>query len=84
MKQVQQKFINYTPLMGEFLSSKGIDWFATDADILCFKIESKYHNDTEFAELILEYAKWIDDNDEDMAINREAMGGSYHRDRRDR
>lgn len=84
MKQVQQKFINYTPLMAKFLSSKGIDWEDTDADILVFKIESKYYNDTEFVELILEYSKWVDDNYEDMAINREAMGGSYHRDTRDK
>jgi hypothetical protein len=81
--QTQQKHVEYTPTMAEFLTSKGIEWFGTDADILCFKIESKCHNDTEFVNLVLEYAKWLSDNDGDMTINREAMGGSYHRDRRD-
>jgi hypothetical protein len=81
--QIQQKHVNYTPLMAEFLTLKGIEWFGTDADILCLKIESESHNDTEFFELALEYAKWLSDNDGDMTINREAMGGSYHRDPRD-
>jgi hypothetical protein len=80
----QKKFIYLMPLLTEFLTSKGIKWGDTDADIVYFEIESVCHNDTEFVKLILEYAKFIDDNDEDMAINREAMGGSYHRDRRDK
>jgi len=81
--KIQEKHVEYTPLMAEFLTAKGIEWFGTDADILCFKIKSECHNDTEFVGLVLEYAKWLSDNDGDMTINREAMGGSYHRDPRD-
>ena len=84
MLQNQRRFLNYSPLFAEFLTSKGIEFFVTDADILCFEIKSYHHNDTEFFELSLAYAKWVNDNDDDMTINREAMGGSYHRDRRDR
>lgn len=79
MKQKQLKAIDYTELWTDFLTAKGIDYYVSDADILLFEIESKkHHNDTEFVDLVLEYAKWVKDNEGDMAINRHAKSGNYH------
>ena len=57
-KQTQKKAIVYTPQMAEFLTLKGIEFFTTDADILCFEIQSDEHNDTEFFQLAMEYSVW--------------------------
>lgn len=58
LQQTQKRAILYTPLMAEFLTSKGIEFFTTDADILCFEIKSYEHNDTEFFQLAIDYAVW--------------------------
>ena len=58
MLQNQRKYINYTPLLAEFLTSKGIEFFTTDADIICFEIQSYEHNDTEFFQLAVDYSIW--------------------------
>ena len=43
----------------DFLTSKGIKFYVTDADIVCFEIESDSHNDTEFFMLGAEYTNWL-------------------------
>ena len=59
MKQVQSRFLNYSPMVMDFLTSKGIKFYVTDADIVCFDIESDSHNDTEFFMLGAEYTNWL-------------------------
>ena len=58
MQQTQRKYMNYTPSKAEFLTSKGIEFFVTDADIIVFEIQSYEHNDTEFFQLAVDYSIW--------------------------
>lgn len=78
MTQVQSRFLNYSPMVMEFLTSKGIKFYVTDADIVCFDIESDSHNDTEFFILGVEYANWLSANANDMTINANGNGSLYH------
>ena len=62
--------------MDMFLASKGIIADTSDADIMCIQLDG--YDDTNFVNLILEYAQWLKDNVSDMTINPNADGSRYH------
>lgn len=63
--------------MDMFLASKQIKSSTSDADIIYIRLEG--YNDTEFVNLIIEYAKWLKESEHDMSINPFADGSKYHR-----
>jgi len=66
----------YTPEMHEFVQERKISNFVSDADILVIRLLD--HNDNEFAMLMLEFAKWLVDHENDCSVNPDADGSKYH------
>lgn len=72
----REYYINYTRLMGEFLKTKSVNHFVTDADIICIRLEG--WNDSPFVMLLLEFAEFLIDNENDMSVNPQGDGSKYH------
>jgi hypothetical protein len=55
----REYFLDHSPLLSKFLKEKQIDGhnIINDSDILVVKLQC--YNDTAFAVLMLEYAKWL-------------------------
>jgi hypothetical protein len=70
-------YFKWTATMQMFLDSKGIFSETSDADIMWVYIQG--HNDTNFINLILEYAEWLKEAKHDMSINHNADGLKYHK-----
>jgi hypothetical protein len=62
--------------MEEFLMTKQVNHFTTDADILVIRLDG--HNDTPFVMLMMEFAEWLIKTKDDMSINRSGDGSRYH------
>lgn len=68
--------VNYTRQMEEFLITKEINHFTTDADITVIRLEG--HNDTPFVILMMEFAEWLIESTGDMSFIRWSNGSRYH------
>lgn len=55
---------------------KDIEFFVTDADITGVNIQAP--NDTIFFEIVMDYAKWIEEVKNDKTINKNGNGNLYH------
>ena len=73
----KEYFVVYTPEFTEFLRSKNVKHFTSEADITSIVLEG--YNDSMFFMLVLEFAEWLIENENDMTINPNAKGGQYHR-----
>jgi len=70
---IKQYKINYSHMTEQFLISKGIRYFVTDADIIGFSI-----NNVIIELLNLELIQYRKDNQNNMAINPTGDGLLYH------
>lgn len=68
--------INYTRQMEEFLMTKQVNHFTTDADITVIRLEG--HNDTPFVMLMMEFAEWLIETTGDRTFVRSGDGSRYH------
>jgi len=68
--------INYTPQFGEFLKAKQVNHFVTEADIIVIRIQG--WNDSPFVMLLLEFAEWLIDHENDLSVNPQGDGRKYH------
>jgi|694.fasta_scaffold126323_7 hypothetical protein len=73
----QTYHFDWSATMEFFLASKGIASDTSDADIMWITLEG--YDDTNFVNLMLEYAKWLQEAEHDMSINPHADGSKYHR-----
>jgi hypothetical protein len=62
--------------MEEFLMTKQVNHFTTDADILVIRLEG--HNDTPFVMLMMEFAEWLIETTGDRTFVRSGDGSRYH------
>lgn len=71
-------FLNWSPMFHAFINERKVDGhqIINDSDVLVVRLEC--HNDTAFAVLMLEFAKWLENAQHDMTLNPEARGGKYH------
>lgn len=69
-------FVNYTNQFGEFLQQKQINHSVSDADIICIRLSG--WNDSPFVMLLLEFAEWLIDHENDLSVNPEGNGSKYH------
>jgi hypothetical protein len=60
----------------EFLTIKGIPTDASDADIMCIKL----NGEIDLFTLGMEFNQWLYHNRNDMTINPDGDGSLYHRD----
>jgi len=72
----KEYYINYTRQMGAFLEAKKVNHFVTDSDIICIRVES--WDDRPFVLLMLDFAEWLIEKNQDMSVNSEADGSRYH------
>ena len=73
----QTYYFDWSLTMQLFLDSKGIPSNTSDADIMWITLEG--YDDTNFVNLILEYAEWLKEAKHDMSINPDADGSKYHK-----
>lgn len=76
MRTDREYFINFTAQMGAFLQAKQITHAVSDADIICIRLYG--YNDSPFVMLMLEFAEWLIDHENDMSINPQGNGSKYH------
>lgn len=57
MTKMTEYYINYTYEFSEFLRTKDIEHYLTEADIIVVRMDAR--NDSPFAMLILEFAEWL-------------------------
>lgn len=73
----QLYFVDYTKELVEFLNIRGISHITSDVDIVCISIWRAY-SDNEFALLMADFGRWLEQNKNDMTINPNGDGSQYH------
>jgi hypothetical protein len=71
-------FFDWSRPFQQFLQERQIAGHSilNDSDVLVVHLEC--HNDTALAVLMLEFAQWLKDYENDMSVNPKARGGRYH------